>query len=75
MSNPTPHRPHTMSPRPFLLGMIGTALAIATGLGIADLVLDEPTATTQTPTGIPTQGDGYFVNGTDREVRGLMHLR
>jgi hypothetical protein len=75
MNNQAAHRPHTTSPRPVLLGMVGTALAIASGLGIADLVLDEPTATTQAPAGLPAQGDGYFVNGTDRDVRELMHRR
>jgi hypothetical protein len=67
------HATHPVTPRSLLVGLAGAALAVGAGLGIAAVALDEPTASTQAPATIPT-GD-YFVNGTDREVRELMHRR
>jgi hypothetical protein len=67
------HPTHPVSPKSLLVGLAGAALAVAAGLGIAAGVLDEPTASTQAPATI--QDDDYFVDGTDREVRALMHRR
>jgi hypothetical protein len=64
---------HPVSPKPLLVGLAGAALAVVAGLGIATAVLDEPIASTQAPATVPASD--YFVNGTDREVRGLMHRR
>jgi hypothetical protein len=64
--------PPVLSPKSLLVGLAGAALAVVAGLGIATAVLDEPTASTQAPA-IPA--NDYFVDGTDREIRELMHRR
>ncbi len=69
------HPTHRVSPKPLLVGLAGAALAAVAGLGVAAVVLDEPTASTQAPGTIPVPTGEYFVNGTDREIRALMHRR
>jgi hypothetical protein len=67
------HPTHPASPKSLLVGLAGAALAVVAGLGIAAVVLDQPTASTQGPGTIPASD--YFGSGTDREVRALMHRR
>jgi hypothetical protein len=66
---------HTVSLRPLLVGLAGAAFAVAAGFGVATVVLDEPTASTEAPATIPTAPGDQFGDGTDREVRELMHRR
>jgi hypothetical protein len=67
--------PHPVSVRPLLVVLAGAALAVAAGFGIANVVLDEPTASTQAPATIPSGPGDQSGDGTDREVRELMHRR
>ncbi len=66
------HPTHPMSPGPLLLALAGAALAVAAGFGVATAVLDDPPASTESPVTIPA-GDPF--NGTDRDIRELMHRR
>lgn len=52
----------------------GTLLAIAAGFGVYALVDDAP-ATVETPTGVVQNGTGDYYDGTNHEVRDLMHRR
>jgi len=67
--------PHAVSVRPLLVALAGAACAVAVGFGVATVVLDEPTASTQAPSTVPSVPGDQFGDGTDREVRELMHRR
>lgn len=67
-----------LSPRTVGLGLGATALAVAVGFGVAALVVDDPAPATPTSTVVDEPvakpgSDAY--DGTDREVRELMHRR
>jgi hypothetical protein len=67
--------PHAVSVRPLLVALAGAAFAVAVGFGVATVVLDEPTASTQAPAIFPSAQGDQSGDGTDREVRELMHRR
>ncbi len=67
-----------ISPKIALVSLAAAAAAVGAGFGVAALVLDEPSATT--PSSVVVEGpaaqpgsDAY--DGTNREVRQLMHRR
>ena len=78
MTTQTLHPPRHISSRTIGLGIAATAVAVAAGFGVAALVVDDPvtTAPSSTVVNAPAAQPGSDAyDGTNREVRGLMHRR
>ena len=78
MTTQTLPAPRHVSPRTIGLGIGAVAVAVAAGFGVAALVVDDPVTEAPTSTvvdapGANLGGDAY--DGTDREVRELMHRK
>ena len=71
-------QPTHISPRTRVVSLVVAAAAVGTGFGVAALVLDEPASTAPSSTvveGPRAQPGSDAYDGTDREVRQLMHRR
>lgn len=76
MTTQTLQPPRHISTRTIGLGIAGAALAVAAGIGVAALVVDDPVTTAPSTTvreGPAAQPGSDAYDGTNREVRGLMH--
>jgi hypothetical protein len=78
MTTQTIHPAHRFSPKSVILSVTALGAAVAAGFGVAALTLDEgtvspPTSIVVNAPGAQPGSDAY--NGTNREVRELMHRR
>ena len=78
MTTQTLQQPRHISSRTIGIGIAATAVAVAAGFGVAALVVDDPVSTAPSSTvleGPAAQPGSDAYDGTNREVRGLMHRR
>lgn len=81
MTSQTVHSDQQYSPKAIALAVIGAALAVLLGFGIAALTLDSTTTLPATDSVVVPGGGGGTGGGTDaytnpdRELRELMHRR
>jgi hypothetical protein len=78
MTTQTIHPAHHLSPKSVIVSVAALGAAVAGGFGIAALTLDQ--ATVSPPTSIVVNAPGAqpgsdAYDGTNREVRELMHRR